>query len=53
MRYAEILYIYAEAKSWYFGADLMQTINVVRDRVGMPAILLALNLECKLGKTIS
>lgn len=54
MRYAEILYIYAEAKA-ELGilkqADLDATINVVRDRVGMPAILLAsLNLNANLEK---
>ena len=54
MRYAEILYIYAEAKA-ELGilkqADLDATINVVRDRVGMPAILLAsLSLNANLEK---
>ena len=50
----KFLYIYAEAKA-ELGilkqADLDATINVVRDRVGMPAILLAsLNLNANLEK---
>lgn len=54
LRYAEILFIYAEAKA-ELGIlkqeDLNATVNLVRDRVGLPAInLSSLELNTNLAK---
>lgn len=51
LRYAEVLFIYAEAKAelgLLTQVDLDATVNLVRERVGMPAILLT-SLELNLN----
>ncbi|WP_276858451.1 RagB/SusD family nutrient uptake outer membrane protein [Bacteroides fluxus] len=54
LRYAEVLFIYAEAKAelgLLTQVDLDATVNLVRERVGMPAILLtSLELNKNLEK---